>query len=267
MRDEETVPLGLAEKSHLKMGKLHSIGALFAILALGLAVRVSNFRGVFVGSETFLLDTDPYYHLRRAWLTATHYPHVPSFDYYVNFPEGAPILWPPGFDFLIATLARLYSQGAPTLDQTAQVAVWVPIVFALLTVLTVFFAAREAFGKRAGLVAALFVSLVELFRRYSDLGYVDHHCAEIFFYSLVLCLLLQSLRVPKGAPFAVAGGASLAAGHLFGTSGILPGVLLTAAALFVAAAGWREVQRQDDGTSILSRTTLLIGSASIFYLP
>ncbi len=81
-------------------------------LIAGAAFRIlPAWSGVMSGRGAVFLGNDAYYHVRRIQYAASHYPTVLDFDPYVNFPEGAPIYWPHGFDLLLASAARLFLPG------------------------------------------------------------------------------------------------------------------------------------------------------------
>ena len=60
-----------------------------------------------MGDHVTFPPADAQYHLRRALYTFTQFPGVLLFDPYINFPGGAPVPWPPLFDFLLGGAARL----------------------------------------------------------------------------------------------------------------------------------------------------------------
>lgn len=101
-----------------------AVGWLLYPLAFFLRLRTVD--GVFNPFGTFPRATDSFYHLRRIRLTAMNFPHVPDFDRYVNFPTGAAIHWPFGFDFIYAAVARATCPGP--LDDG-----WIIAVACLLT--------------------------------------------------------------------------------------------------------------------------------------
>jgi asparagine N-glycosylation enzyme membrane subunit Stt3 len=90
------------------------LGRALLIYAVALALRLRNVRGVFLGDRVLFGYDDPYYHLRRIILTLQHFPRVPAFDSYTNFPDGAVITWPPGFDLLVSLVCWMAGLGHPT---------------------------------------------------------------------------------------------------------------------------------------------------------
>ena len=61
-------------------------GRALLIYGVALALRLRNIRGVLTEKRVLFGYDDPYYHLRRILLTLEHFPRVPAFDAYTNFP-------------------------------------------------------------------------------------------------------------------------------------------------------------------------------------
>ncbi|MCI0409841.1 MAG: hypothetical protein L0191_14965, partial [Acidobacteria bacterium] len=73
------------------MKRLTLLGRALLVYAVAVILRFRNLREVLVGDRVLFGFDDSYYHLRRVYLTLQHFPKVPSFDYYLNFPSGAVI--------------------------------------------------------------------------------------------------------------------------------------------------------------------------------
>lgn len=187
------------------MKLLHLAGLFLAALAMRLLTWpvVFSARGVLPGGLM-----DEYYHLRRIWYSVVHFPEILSFDPYVNFPEGGHVVWPPGFDWLVAVLAWLLV-GAE--DQTAveTVAVWVPPVLGAFTVVIVALVAQASFGGAAGAIAGILLAFLPVNWVFSALGSVDHHVAVALGGAVLLGTAMVWLR--ERGPRA-ASGLSLALG-------------------------------------------------------
>jgi len=240
---------------------------LFGIIVVAFAARTANLRGVFPSGDVVLFFTDSYYHLRRAWLTDLHFPHVPSFDYFVNYPEGALISWGPGLDWLIAGVARLWAGGVPDLQVVTQVGAWIPVALGLLNVVLVYLAGREAFGDAAGLLAAGLFAVSPLEIWVSAIGNVDHHVAEILFFTASLWLLLRALR--GGRPWIPASlsGFALALDLVFWPGATLTASLLSASAMAAVASRTirgGKVEREGDLMRVL---LVVLGSAALIFAP
>lgn len=74
-------------------------------LGLGSYLRVNGIAAAIVGDEIAANGPDSAYHARRMLQTWQHYPHVADFEPLFDWPHGAVAPWPPGFDFIVATLA------------------------------------------------------------------------------------------------------------------------------------------------------------------
>src|SRR5512147_859319 len=82
--------------------------ALGLVTADGRAVRLLPWARVFTADGVLLMaDGDKYYHALRAERLAADWPHVPWFDPWMNYPDGAEIPWPPLLDQGIATASVL----------------------------------------------------------------------------------------------------------------------------------------------------------------
>ena len=69
--------------------------AAFGVAALALLVRSLAYANVFHRGDVVFAPADAMYHVRRAYFTYESWPRVLLFDPYVNYPDGAPVPWPP----------------------------------------------------------------------------------------------------------------------------------------------------------------------------
>jgi asparagine N-glycosylation enzyme membrane subunit Stt3 len=141
----------------LDRGDVMEFAAVFAIFLLGLLVRMTPLRGAIIDGDIFFYGSDSFYHMRRVLYTFDHFPHTLWFDSYLNYPEGLELMWPPLFDQLIAGTAILF--GAESQSGIEVVGAVVPPILGSLTILALYFLARELFGRRAGLLSALFLAI------------------------------------------------------------------------------------------------------------
>jgi dolichyl-diphosphooligosaccharide--protein glycosyltransferase len=162
-------------------GRIALGGAAVALAAI--ATRLHNLAGIYLDEVTILFGTDPYYHLRRIELAIHNRFAIPQFDSYVNFPTGATIDWPPGFDVLMAAGYLVVAPFLPDdVGLVAVLAAMIPVLGALAAV-GVFALATRLYGLRAGLWAGLALALMAGPIDYTTVGRVDHHAVE------PLCLL------------------------------------------------------------------------------
>ena len=169
------------------------IGGILSVLLLSLGMRCLLVRQVFVGEKTYFFDTDPYYHMRRIFLTLSSYPHVSPFDFYVNFPTGAWINWPGGFDLLLATVSLVLGLGHPSLVLTERVCACSVPVLGTLTVWVFYRIAREFLPVPQALFAALLLALCGSHILVSRIGRVDHHVLEILLPAMAYLFFFRSL--------------------------------------------------------------------------
>ena len=83
---------------------------LFAVLILGLLLRLFAGRNSLTENGILLPGYDEYYHMRRILFTANHFPNTLWFDSYLNYPQGLEITWPPLFDQISAALCVAFGQ-------------------------------------------------------------------------------------------------------------------------------------------------------------
>jgi asparagine N-glycosylation enzyme membrane subunit Stt3 len=183
-----------------------------AVVAMALLLRSLGFEWVFVDGETVVLPPgDAQYHMRRALYAWTHFPSVLFFDPYINFPGGAAISWPPLFDFVIATVGRVFADSELAFQRLA---VWTPPVFGALTLWPVYALGRRLGGTSLGLGAAALLAVLPMSVTYSRVGQLDHHCAVAL---IGACLLLVLARLVSEERVSI----SLAAGLTLGRVAIL----------------------------------------------
>ncbi len=183
-------------------------------MAVFLFLSYIYYPSVIFKQEVLLYGTDPYYHVRRIWLTALHFPRLSEFDWYVNYPTGAYIQWPPGFDYLLAGLVRAFTGPEPSLYQAGVVSVWVVPLLGVLIVPLVYRMAAVHFGRWAGVLAAALTALSFPLLNSSTMSRVDHHMLEPLFLALIWHLFERSYTLGDSRR-AVFAGISLAFSFLF----------------------------------------------------
>ncbi|MDG2333104.1 MAG: STT3 domain-containing protein [Myxococcota bacterium] len=157
-----------------RRGSWTTLVGLMLAMMLALAVRALGFEYVFVGDEVAFPPADAQYHLRRAYYTFVNFPGVLLFDPYINYPGGAPVPWPPLFDFLLGGFARLLADDPRGFET---VAAWSGPVCALVTLVPIYWAGRLLGSRGAGLAAALCYAVLPVSVTFSRVGNPDHHAA------------------------------------------------------------------------------------------
>jgi dolichyl-diphosphooligosaccharide--protein glycosyltransferase len=164
------------------------------VLLLGLAFRLIPWRGVFTPEGVRFFGSDPYYHVMRAKRIVQNYPHVPWDDPMMNYPEGAPIFWPPLFDQIIATVSVALGGRQASPEFVEVVSAITPAVLGAMTLPLVAVIGWLLIGPEAGIVAALVVSILPAHVEHSMIGRPDQHVAETLLSSWVFLTFIAGWR-------------------------------------------------------------------------
>jgi len=225
-------------------------GLVVALLAV--ALRMRNLAAIFLSGFPVLFGTDPWYHLRRIELALSGGFGIPQFDAYVNFPDGALIDWPPGFDVLMAAGSLGLEPFMPAdYGLVGTLAVMVPLIGALTPLLAMALAWR-LYGPRAGLWAGLLLAVMNAMVSYSSVGRVDHHVVEPLWLALLLVAYNWSSAV-RGSGFRL-----LVTGAAIGLApGFWPGAIAFSLPLFLAwlILGRRDPREWRDGALAFASAT------------
>jgi len=149
----------------------------------------------------FLLSggSDSYYH-QRVIDYATGTGHHLTFDPMLNYPVSLINARPPLYDWSVAVSGTIWSSitGASVADGTGLSLVLSTAIWGALTVIPVFMIGRSAFGKKAGLAAALLFAIMPAHIQRSVLSDADHDAMILFFVVFGFYFLLESLKSIKG---------------------------------------------------------------------
>ena len=170
--------------------------ALAGLLVLSFLIRCLRFRQVIGSDSVYFFGTDPFYHMRRIFVTLANYPHVPPFDYYVNFPEGSYIVWPAGFDFILATIILLLGQDASATLAVEKICAWSIPALGTLTIALFYLLARQYVSPLHAWWATLFLALSNPHILISRIGRVDHHVLEVLFPMIAFLFYVLALKKP-----------------------------------------------------------------------
>ena len=258
-----TTPASLPTGMHRLLYRSAVMMALLYFLSF--AVRLSNFDGVFTDFGIFPISTDSFYHLRRIHLAVAHGLQVPDVDYYVNFPHGARVNWPFGFDWLYAFVAQttytlFHGAGRPDEGWTTAVACWLTPLLGAFTPCLGYVIATRLGGVWAGVTAGLILAWLPSLWVVCAIGYVDHHVFEPLCTGLYLWAMVREHPANRHG---VVAGSALAIGLLCAT--ILP--LLVGLHALVTLGGWllyrsKPAARQAHlRVSLWAWLTLLVGLA------
>lgn len=159
------------------------------ILLVSLLIRMQNLDKILDKTITFA-GYDSYYHMRLAKVIVST-GHRPSFDYYINYPYGLKIGWPPLYDYLISLPGQIAGFHA-----TELFAVFLPPVLGVISTILVYLISKsliqnEFFSQLSALIFALTPSVVLT----SVAGFSDYHVWNLFLILLTVYTII-SLKSP-----------------------------------------------------------------------
>ncbi len=177
-----------------KPSRARARGALLLVLLLGAGLRSLDLPQVFVRpGEVVLAMDDAAYHARRAFYSFENFPKVLFFDPYLAYPSGAPVPLPPGFDWMLGGVARMFGSDALTFERVA--AWWSPLM-GCIALLAVYAVARRLAGATAGWIAAGVYAVLPVPAVLARVGNPDHHAAVAALAALWLWLWVRELETP-----------------------------------------------------------------------
>jgi dolichyl-diphosphooligosaccharide--protein glycosyltransferase len=160
--------------------------------ALALYLRATGASSLFLNGQAMLVNTDPYYHMRRLLLAVHSFPVIPSFDYYLGFPKGGSGGWPPFFELLAALPALILGLGHPSRHLVELCGAWLPPVIGMATLLWAYLIGRRVAGRSGGIIAAFALAVLWAHAAGTLVGYFDHDGALVFFSGAFFYTLLRS---------------------------------------------------------------------------
>ncbi|MEM6512373.1 MAG: hypothetical protein AAF660_05130 [Pseudomonadota bacterium] len=167
------------------------LASLFAYLvALGM-LSAASVDGVFIP-----VGNDSLYHARRILDVAVEGMPLYDFDSRIHVPEGSQILWPWGYDYLMAQFVKLgllIAPGAEPMKLLAYIpALWVLVNIALFLALV----RRCGLDLPLAVPASLGFAILPLNQLLHGVGIVDHHFMELTFVLLVAWSSIRFIDAP-----------------------------------------------------------------------
>ena len=160
---------------------------LVALTLLGVGVRMLTWRSVMTPAGVrFQSDTDPHYHVLRAEHILAGRRAAVWTDPNMDYPHGAPVIWPPLFDTMLASSARLAAGPAPTRRELEIAAAAVPPLLGALTVPAAAGLAGALLGAGHALAVAAIVAVLPGHFALTAFGRPDQHAAELLLFVLTL---------------------------------------------------------------------------------
>ncbi len=160
--------------------------------AVALYLRATGASSLFFSGQVMLVNTDPYYHMRRLLLAVHSFPVIPSFDYYLGFPKGGSGGWPSFFELLAALPALILGLGHPSKQLVELCGAWLPPVIGTATLLWAYLIGKRVVGRSGGIIAAFVLAVLWAHAVGTLVGYFDHDGALVFFSGAFFYSLLRS---------------------------------------------------------------------------
>lgn len=170
-------------KQKIKKEKIIEYLALFIVLIIFIWTRLNTFKFVFAFPQIRLLGPDSFYHLRRIIYNFENYPEMLIFDPFLSFPEGDLVPWPPLFDFIGGTIAKIF--GNPVYPS-----IFLNFTFGLLGLLVILLRQLKKDLISAVTTTAILCVSFSLLANES-VGSIDHHTLEVLFI-ISFYLILES---------------------------------------------------------------------------
>jgi len=182
--------------------------AVIPVILILLFVLAFAIRGVFYwgpavapiktyGDQAYLLSgNDPDYHkVSIDYTQETHRQQI--FDPKLDFPAGAPNANPPLWSWSVALMGYALAPFFHGDIYTATFVFfeWSAAFWAALTIFPVYVIARDMFGKKSGLWAAFFLSVMAGSIERTPVGFSDHDAFYVFFIVLTFLFLMRALRM------------------------------------------------------------------------
>jgi hypothetical protein len=221
--------------------------------AIAISACVMHMSAAQVDGEYVPMGNDSFYHARRI-LDAVRDPAAfYQFDAKIHAPEGSLLVWPWGYDYLMAQAVRLGLVTELSVDPI-QILLWIPVAaIALAMGLLIMVARRLSLTSWPITLAALCLALNPTTRVLFGFGAIDHHYAELLFILAALVAGLTWFQAPSVK-------AGILLGAIFGASlAIHNGLFVLQLPFLVALAiRWQQGAAPPRRPSVALATSLLL---------
>ncbi|MCI0496969.1 MAG: glycosyltransferase family 39 protein, partial [Thermoplasmata archaeon] len=177
-----------------------TIMILTVLFILGLVIRTALYYQESVDSGEKLMSTDPFYHKRVIDYVVEEKQHLVR-DPRLGYPSEPYNPHPPVFDWSIAIasliLGPFFGLGRTTLFMAQ---IWAPF-WGAMTIVPVYFLTKEYFGRKAGLWAAFFLTIMPAHIDRSTFAFVDHDSFNLFFVVVTFFFMVKALRLERSGRY------------------------------------------------------------------
>jgi len=225
-----------------------------AALSCALTVTAARYHG-----EYLPVGNDSFYHARRILDAVQDLTAFYQFDPRIHAPEGSLLVWPWGYDYLMAVMVRAGLATGISEDPLA-ILIWIPVAAVFASVGLLIVAARQM-GLSSWLttLAALCMALATTTQLLHGVGAIDHHYAEMIALLGALTAGLGWLNNPTSVRLA----ATLAL-----TLGIAPAIhnalfILQIPLLATLFAHWLQESRLPKRVSVVFAVVLVLATLAV----
>ena len=231
-----------------------ALGAAVAVLVCALTLPTATWHG-----EHFPVGNDSFYHARRILDAVRDLSAFYQFDPRIHAPEGSLLVWPWGYDYVMALIVRL-GLAAGLATNPVDVLIWIPVAAVPITIALMLAVARQVqLGTWMSTLAVLCMALTPTTHLLYAVGQIDHHYAELLFVLGALASGLAWLGNPQRLRYAA----------LFGfVLGIAPAVhnglfVLQVPLLATLAVSWLQGKQMPMKSSVTLAAVLLTATLAI----
>jgi len=205
---------------------LSLIGIFFLVLFFNSYFNITSEQTIDTEGEGFdkfyLSGPDPYYNMRLVEETlygekAGRYPFYSDPDPLLDYPRGKSGGRPPLLNMMAIGFSRFLAPFMDEVDAVGYSMQFVPALFGALLIFPVYFIGKTLFGRREGLVAALFVAIIPIHLSSghgSAYSLFDHDSFNLLLFFLAFLFLIKGLKEKdpvKSVLFALLSGVFVAA--------------------------------------------------------
>lgn len=203
------------------MTKKHWIILSIIVTATILLRIIPQWDEIMVNSQVWFRGVDSYWHMRLAENMLHNFPYPQYWDWYTLYPTGGKV----GFNPLTSWIISGIGQSGIDINL---VGAFMPAITGGLTVVSVFFLARELFSTKVAYFACALVAVLpgEFLHR-TLLGFTDHHAMETLLMTTTILFLVLMMKHNGRKLWPILSGVSLGF-YLLNWSGghLLVGILI-----------------------------------------
>lgn len=169
---------------------------LILILLASLYLRIIPYwQNAFKNNNAYSADPDSCYHLRRAEISAQHFPQLMIIDNFSGADKKNNIIWAPLYDWVLAFFWFVLSKIGLTKITILKILFFLPPLIATINIYLVYKLSILIFNNEAGaLLSSFFFSILPRGIVYSSLGNLDHHYIEILMMTIVFITFIKFLN-------------------------------------------------------------------------